>query len=94
MGVYLYIGVLPDEFLLKSVVIRVDCKGNSSGRTLIYEYTLPPINGQVMSMLCCAVLCCPVLCCAVLCCPVLCCPVLCCAVLWEEHGQVWWKLFC
>ena len=32
-GVYLYIRVLPDEFVLKSVVIRFDFKRNSSGRT-------------------------------------------------------------
>ena len=41
-GVYSYIRVLPDEFLLKSVVITVDFKRNSSGRTRIYEYTPPP----------------------------------------------------
>ena len=32
-----YICVLPDEFLLKSVVIRVDFKRNPSGRTRIYD---------------------------------------------------------
>ena len=39
---YLYIRVLPDEFLLKSVVITVDFKRNSSDRTRIYEYAPPP----------------------------------------------------
>ena len=43
-GAYSYIRVLPDEFLLKSVVITVDFKRNSSGRTQIYEYTPPPPN--------------------------------------------------
>ena len=47
-GGYSYIRVLPDEFLLKSVVITVDFKGNSSGRTRIYEYPPPPpINALV-----------------------------------------------
>ena len=41
-GGYSYICVLPDEFLLKSVVIKVDFKRNSSGRTQIYEYAPPP----------------------------------------------------
>ena len=41
-GIYSYIHVLPDEFLLKSVVITVDFKINSSGRTRIYEYAPPP----------------------------------------------------
>ena len=41
-GGYSHIRVLPDEFLLKSVVITVDFKGNSSGRTRIYEYAPPP----------------------------------------------------
>ena len=40
--VYSYIRVLPDEYLLKSVVITVDFKRNSSGRTRIYEYAPPP----------------------------------------------------
>ena len=40
-GVYSYIRVLPDEFLLKSVVITVDFKRNSSGRTRVYEYAPP-----------------------------------------------------
>ena len=43
-GVYSYIRVRPDEFLLKSVVITVDFKRNSSGRTRIYEYAPPPPN--------------------------------------------------
>ena len=33
---------MADEFLLKSVIIRVDFKRNSSDRTRIYEYTPPP----------------------------------------------------
>ena len=37
-----YLLVLPDEFLLKSAVINVNFKRNSSGRTRIYEYSLPP----------------------------------------------------
>ena len=41
-GAYSYIRVLPDKFLLKSVVITVDFKRNSSGRTQIYEYAPPP----------------------------------------------------
>ena len=41
---YSYIRVLADEFLLKSVVITVDFKRNSSGRTRIYEYAPPPPN--------------------------------------------------
>ena len=41
-GGYSYIRVLPDEFLLKSVVITVDFKRNSSGRTRVYEYAHPP----------------------------------------------------
>ena len=32
-GEYSYLRVLPDEFLLKSVVIKVNFKRNSSGRT-------------------------------------------------------------
>ena len=40
-GVYSYIRVLPDEFLLKSLVITVDFKRNSSGRMQIYEYAPP-----------------------------------------------------
>ena len=50
MGVeYPYIHVLPDEFILKSVVIRVDFKRTSSGRTLIYEYSTP-INALVTAL--------------------------------------------
>ena len=50
-GVYSYIRVLPDEFLLKSVVITVDFKRNLSGRTRIYEYAPPPpINALVSSL--------------------------------------------
>ena len=43
-GGYSYIRVLPDEFLLKSVVITVDFKRNSTIRTRIYEYAPPPLN--------------------------------------------------
>ena len=43
-GGYSYIRVLPDEFLLKSVVITVDFKRNSSGRTRIYEYAPPQLT--------------------------------------------------
>ena len=51
-GGYSYIRVLPDEFLLKSVVIAVDFKRNSSGRTRIYEYAPPPlpINALVAAL--------------------------------------------
>ena len=35
-GYFAHLVVLPDEFLLKSVVIRVDFKINLSGRTRIY----------------------------------------------------------
>ena len=35
-GEYSYLLVLPDEFLLKSVVVKVNFKRNSSGRTRIY----------------------------------------------------------
>ena len=50
-GVYSYIRVLPDEFLLKSVVITVDFKRNSSGRTRMYEYAPPPpINALVSAL--------------------------------------------
>ena len=52
-GVYSYIRVLPDEFLLKSVVITVDFKRNSSGRTRIYEYAPPPINVLVSALAIC-----------------------------------------
>ena len=43
-GVYSYIRVLPDEFLLKSVVITDDFKRNSSGRTRIHEYAPPQLT--------------------------------------------------
>ena len=48
-GEYSYLLVLPDEFLLKSAVIKVNFKRNSSGRTRIYEYSPPPppINALV-----------------------------------------------
>ena len=48
-GEYSYFLVLPDEFLLKSAVIKVNFKRNSSGRTRIYEYSCPPppINALV-----------------------------------------------
>ena len=50
-GEYSYIRVLPDEFILKSVVIRIDFKRNSSGRTQIYEYEPPsPINALVTAL--------------------------------------------
>ena len=49
-GVYSYIRVLPDEFLLKSVVITVDFKRNSSGRTRMYEYAPPPFNALVSAL--------------------------------------------
>ena len=46
-GVYSYIRVLPDEFLLKSVVITDDFKRNSSCRTRVYEYAPPPPPPQL-----------------------------------------------
>ena len=50
-GAYSYVRVLPDEFFLKSVVITVDFKRNSSGRTRIYEYApSPPINALVTAL--------------------------------------------
>ena len=50
-GVYSYIRVLPDEFLLKSTVMTTDLKRNLSGRTRIYEYPLPPpINAGVTAL--------------------------------------------
>ena len=50
-GVYSYIRVLPDEFLLKSTVMTTDFKRNSSGRTRIYEYAPPPpINALVTAL--------------------------------------------
>ena len=52
-GEYSYICVLPHEFLLKSVVITVDIKRQSSGRTRIYEYAFPPppINALAAALL-------------------------------------------
>ena len=52
-GEYSYFLVLPDKFLLKSVVIKVNFKRNSSDRTrLIYQYTPPPpINVLVSPLL-------------------------------------------
>ena len=51
-GEYSYLLVLPDEFLLKSAVIKVNFKRNSSGRTRIYEYSPPPpINALVSPLL-------------------------------------------
>ena len=41
-GEYSYLLVLPDKFLLKSAVIKVNFKRNSSGKTRIYEYSPPP----------------------------------------------------
>ena len=41
-GEYSYLLVLPDEFLLKSAVIKFNFKRNSSDRTRIYEYSPPP----------------------------------------------------
>ena len=50
-GGYSYICVLPDEFLLKSVVFTVDFKRNSTIRTRIYEYApLPSINALVTAL--------------------------------------------
>ena len=46
-----YFLVLPDKFLLKSVVIKVNFKRNSSDRTRIYEYTPPPPNNVLVSPL-------------------------------------------
>ena len=43
-GEYSYLLVLPDEFLLKSPVIKVNFKRNSSGRTRIYEYSPPQLT--------------------------------------------------
>ena len=51
-GLYSYIRVLPDEFLLKSVAIRVDFERNSSARARIYEYTPSPLyNAQGTALL-------------------------------------------
>ena len=43
-GEYSYFLVLPDKFLLKSVVIKVNFKRNSLDRTRIYEYTPPQLT--------------------------------------------------
>ena len=50
-GGYAYIRVLPDEFLLKSVIITVDFKRNSSAkREYMHEYVYPPINALVTAL--------------------------------------------
>ena len=46
-GEYSYLLALPDKFLLKSVVIKVNFKRNSLDRTRIYEYTPPPPPPQL-----------------------------------------------
>ena len=51
-GEYSYLLVLPDEFLLKSAVIKGNFKRNSSGRTRIYEYSPPPPINALVSPLC------------------------------------------
>ena len=50
-GEYSYFLVLPDKFLLKSVVIKVNFKRNSSDRTRIHEYTPPPPISVLVSPL-------------------------------------------
>ena len=51
-GVYSYIHVLPDEFLLKLTLMTTDFKRNSPGRTRRYEYSPPPpINALVSPLL-------------------------------------------
>ena len=40
-GIHIF-SFCPTNFFLKSVVIKVDFKRNSSGRTRIYEYAPPP----------------------------------------------------
>ena len=50
-GEYSYLLVLPDEFLLKSAVIKFNFKRNSSGRTRIYEYSPPPPINALISLL-------------------------------------------
>ena len=51
-GAYSYIRILPDEFILKSVIIIADFKRNSSSRTRIYKYAPPPlINALVTALL-------------------------------------------
>ena len=49
MGGEYSVRVLPDEFLLKSVVMKVDFKRNSSARTRRYEYS-PPTNALVSAL--------------------------------------------
>ena len=51
-GRYSYIRLLPDEFLLKLVVITVDFKRNSLDTTRIHEYAPPPppINALVTAL--------------------------------------------
>ena len=49
MGAYSYICVMPDEFLLNSVVITVNFERNSSGGTRIYEYA-PSIDTLVTAL--------------------------------------------
>ena len=49
-GVYSYICVLTDEFLLKSVVIRVDFKRNSSRKTRIFDITRNFRHGRLHFM--------------------------------------------
>ena len=48
-GEYSYVRVLPDEVLLKSTLMKIKLKRNSSGRMRIYEYSSPPppINALV-----------------------------------------------
>ena len=52
-GVYSYIRVLPDLFLLNVNLKTTDYKISQSGRTRIYEYTPPPppINALVTALL-------------------------------------------
>ena len=51
VDIYSYIRLLPDEFLLKLVVITVDFKRNSLDTTRIYEYAPPPpINALVTAL--------------------------------------------
>ena len=45
-GVYSYIRVLPDEFLLKSVFTGVDFNRSSLGRTQIYEFNIKELDCQ------------------------------------------------
>ena len=50
-GEYSYFLVLPDKFLLKSVVIKVNFKRNSSDRTRYMNIRPPPINVLVSPLL-------------------------------------------